>query len=58
MDQWQTLYNLSDGTFNAAKKSYDRTMALVGEGLEECQTYLAEAKQQREADYLAALETP
>ena len=58
MDQWQTLYNLSEGTFNAAKKSYDRTMALVGEGLEECQTYLAEAKQQREADYLAALETP
>jgi poly-gamma-glutamate synthesis protein (capsule biosynthesis protein) len=58
MDQWQTLYNLSEGTFNAAKKSYDRTMALVGEGLEECQTYLAEAKQQREADYLAALENP
>lgn len=57
-DQWQTLYSLSDTAYNSAQGSYDRTMALVGTGLEECQTYLTEAKAEREAAYLAAVQDP
>lgn len=57
-DQWQTLYSLSDTAYSSAQGSYDRTMALVGTGLEECQTYLAEAKAEREAAYLAAVQSP
>ena len=53
-DQWEMLYGLTSYTHQSAVSSYDRTMALVGEGLEKCQTYLAEARAQREADYLAA----
>lgn len=55
-DQWQELYGLSDTGFKAASNSYDRTMKLVGEGLEECQTYLAQAKADREAAYLAEVQ--
>lgn len=56
VDEWGTLYNISDSTVQAAKNSYDRTMALVGEGLSECQEYLTQAREQREADYLAAVQ--
>ncbi len=55
-DQWQTLYGLSDVGLNAAGKSYDRTMKIVGEGLSECQEYLSQAKADREAAYLAAVQ--
>lgn len=53
-EEWVTLYDLSDTAYSAAVKSYERTMALVGEGLEACQTYLADAEVQRMADYLAS----
>lgn len=55
VDEWQEAFELSDVGFNAAQKSYDRTMALVGEGLTASQEYLAQQKEQREADYLAAV---
>lgn len=58
VDDWQEKYDLSEATFNAAQRSYERTMEIVGEGLEASQEYLAEQKEQREADYLAAVMAP
>ena len=52
-DQWQTDFNMSDNDFNNAQRSYDRTDALVSEGLTKSKEYLAQQKQQREDDYLA-----
>lgn len=54
-DQWGSLFGISDSTVNAAKDSYQRTMDLVGEGLKKCQDYLTQSREQREADYLAAV---
>lgn len=54
MDDWQTLYGLSGSALSSAHDSYRRTLAQLGDGLGECQTYLTEARAQREADYLAA----
>ena len=42
---------LTDQQFKSCQKSYDRTMGIVGEGLEACQTYLAQAKEAREEYY-------
>ena len=56
VDEWGSLYNINDSTVNAAKASYNRTMALVGDGLTACQYYLAEARDAREAAYLAAVQ--
>lgn len=56
VDQWGTLYDINDSTINAAKASYNRTMALVGDGLTACQYYLAEARQAREDAYLEAVQ--
>ena len=50
-DQWKTLYGINDKILGYAEDSYDRTMAQVGEGLEECQQYLESAKAQREQAY-------
>lgn len=50
-DEWKDLYELTGEQLTNAKKSYDRTMGIVGEGLEQCQTYLAEAKDAREQYY-------
>ncbi len=54
-DQWGTMFELSDSVVTAAENSYQRTMDLVGEGLSECQDYLEKSREQREADYLAAV---
>lgn len=35
-DQWQELYGLTDEQFASAQNSYERTLAIVGEGLENC----------------------
>jgi len=51
LEEWQSLFEIEDGTFNAAKNSYARTMEIVGEGLTECQDYLAAQKQAREEYY-------
>ena len=54
-DQWQSLYGLNDYYLNCAEDSLERTMKIVGDGLEECQTYLAYAKELREWEYLNAV---
>lgn len=50
-EEWKDMFNLTDALFASAQKSYDRTMGIVGEGLEACQTYLEQAKADREAYY-------
>lgn len=57
-DQWQAKFSLSDNTLNAAQRSYDRTMKIVGDGLTQIQEYLAQAKVDREAYYLDLVTTP
>ena len=49
--QWQSWFELTDNQFLSCQKSFARTMGIVGEGLETCQTYLAEAKEAREEYY-------
>ena len=49
--QWQSSYELTDQQLKSCQKSYDRTMGIVGEGLEACRTYLAQAKDTRDAYY-------
>ena len=50
-DSWTEQFGLTSGQFSAAQKSYDRTMGIVGEGLEQCQSWLEQAKLDREAYY-------
>lgn len=54
-DSWQQTLDLTDTGLNAATRSYNRTMAIVGAGLEESKQYLADAKALRDANYLAEL---
>lgn len=49
LEDWQTAFNLSDTTLAKAQKSYDRTMAIVGEGLTAVQAYLAQLVADTEA---------
>lgn len=51
LEEWQEMFNLTDALYSSAQKSYERTMGIVGEGLTECQTYLEQAKADREAYY-------
>lgn len=51
-DSWQTDFHLDSNTFGAAQRSWDRTMKIVGQGLEQVQTWLSQEKQAREAHYL------
>ena len=39
MDNWQELFGLTKGAYGSCKYSYERTMALIGEGMEKAQTY-------------------
>ena len=50
-ETWQEAFKLNDNTMGFAQKSYDRTMGIVGEGLEACQSYLEQAKEAREQYY-------
>ena len=50
-EEWPTMFDIEEGTFNAAKNSHARTMAIVGQGLTECQEYLSQQKQAREEYY-------
>ena len=50
-EQWKETYELTDNQFASCQKSYDRTMGIVGEGLEACQAYLDQAKIDREQYY-------
>ena len=51
VEEWQEMFDIGDTTYSAAQKSYERTMGLVGEGLTECQEYLAQEKTEREDYY-------
>ena len=55
VDEWAQMFEIGDTTLNAAKNSYARTIAIVGEGLTECQDYLAQQKQEREDYYYSLL---
>ena len=46
-DSWAATFGLSADTLKAAKDSHKRTMDIVGTGLKECQTWLAQAKADR-----------
>jgi len=50
-EQWQSTYELTNHQLQSCQKSYDRTMGIVGEGLEACRTYLAQSKEAREEYY-------
>ena len=57
-EEWTSLFNLTQANYDAAAKSYDRTMEIVGEGLTECQTWLEQAKTDRENYYLELARNP
>ena len=40
ISDWGSAFNIGASTVTSAKASYDRTMALVGEGLQESNDYL------------------
>ena len=40
IEDWKTQMDMRDSTEEKARASYDRTMKIVGEGLEEIQNYL------------------
>ena len=50
-DSWMEDFNMKDFSVTSAKNSHARTMAIVEEGLNECQTYLQEAFDAREQYY-------
>lgn len=41
VEDWKTAFTLSDGEFEQAQRSYERTMSIVGEGMEQVRTVLA-----------------
>jgi hypothetical protein len=41
------MFGISDETAKKAKDSYDRTMKIVGDGLEECQKFLENSRNVR-----------
>ncbi len=49
--EWATLYGLTEGEYRCCVQSYERTQALVSEGLKLCQDYLAQAHTRRVEDY-------
>lgn len=49
IEDWQTQFSLSDSTYAKVQASYDRTMAIVGEGLTTVQDYLSAHTAQVEA---------
>lgn len=48
-DQWSTLFNLNAGFLSLAQDSYNRTMDIVGSGLEACRNHLQQAKAEKTA---------
>lgn len=49
IEDWKTQFDLTDDTLAQAQASYDRTMAIVGEGLTTVNAYLAQQQQQIES---------
>ena len=52
-EAWREKYGLNDKTVKACADSYERTMEIVGEGIEQANEYLNEQKVEREAYYLS-----
>ena len=50
-EEWQSLYDLGETSLDAAQRSYDRTIAIVGDGLTRVQEYLAAEKAELEQYY-------
>ncbi len=48
-EEWKTLYSLTEAQYTNAKDSYDRTMEVVGEGLETVQKWISDAKAARQS---------
>ena len=55
LNEWQSLFDIGDTTYEAAQDSYKRTMEIVGDGLSEVQSYLTQEKTEREAYYLSII---
>ena len=55
---WQETFQMKNDQFNAAVKSWNRTMGIVEEGLTACQNYLAQAKAEREQYYYDLAHNP
>ena len=51
VEDWQTALDIGDSAYASAKKSYERTMTIVGDGLETVQNYLEQSKEEREAAF-------
>ena len=49
IEDWQTQFGVDDAVMKKLQESYDRTMALVGEGIEEAQAYYSANQQAVEA---------
>lgn len=49
VEDWKTAFNLTDSTLAQAKASYERTLALIGAGMEEADAYYAAHQQEVEA---------
>lgn len=43
-EQWMELFGVSETVYSELLNSYERTMEILGEGLEECRAYLAQRK--------------
>ena len=52
-DTWKERFNLTDSLFQNCVDSYQRTMDIVGPGMEQVQTWLSQSKQQPDDMYLA-----
>ena len=49
VEDWKTSFDLTDSTLKQAEASYERTIALVGAGMEEANAYYAAHQQEVEA---------
>ena len=55
-EDWQTLFQLTDEELGEAEKSYQRTMNLVGSGMEAANAYFSEQKAARDAAYASGIQ--
>ena len=51
---WQTAFGIGDSDFGSARASYDRTMALVGAGMENVALYLEEIQAALGPEYIVS----
>ncbi len=50
IEDWKTQFGLTDATLSKAQASYDRTMAIVGEGMTAVNSYLSDLTRQTETN--------